>query len=677
MADRPTRLQRALRSPSIRSAIRLTLAMVVGNALLLAIFGETPPATQGSFAIVIFLLLLDYDGTARERFISYSIATALGAVIVTLGVLISPWPWLSVLVTIPMMFAFAFARVLRGFIARSTVGLPLAFFLPVMTGVPITDLGQTLAGWIIGCAIAITFAMLVLPRRRTGIIRRALAEWCLASADLVRSLAGGQAIDRARTALDAAYAAVHASMATGFDRPGAVSPRLRALLQLSNTATTATYVADTFQRAQGTPHPQVLAGPSEAALRSAASFVRLEQAQETTGLIEARNADLASARSWSIERLRTAGGRAAVAELSAHYPIRLASISATTVQWLAAASAGRRIPPPDIGFMQTSNPRDLIRSNLTAGSPWLRNAIRTALAAAIAVAIAKALGLQHGFWVVMATLSLIQTTFSGSSSGRRAWRDALGAVAGVIVGAIAVSVAPSEWIFVLGLAAAAFAVKTVPSRSPALVQFVFSIFVIANVTILTWPPSESTAEFRLIDVAIGSAVAIGLTFMIFPRGIDQLIERTLRQAVAASDRFINACRATLIDPEPDFDTVSDLRAQCARAVVAYSDALDAGYMSMEATDPRLPALRQSEALLRDCLIAGDAMVSLTRIGERPADVPGLAATLTDAPDEARIAEVADRERASIEAHPFALACTVWASWWLSYLARARQAAGLA
>ena len=677
MAGQPTRLHRLLESSSIRSAIRLTLALLVGNAMLLAIFGQTPPATQGSFAIVILLLLLDYDGAARERLIAYISATLIGTVIVVLGVLVSPWAWVAILATIPMMFAFAFARVLRGFIARSTVGLPLAFFLPVMTDVPISELGRTVAGWLVGCAIAIAFAMLVLPRRRTGIVRHALAGWCTASADLVHALAGSAQTDRARTALDDAYAAVHASMATGFDRPGAVSHRLRSLLQLSNTATTATYVADTFRRAERSPHAEILAGPSEAALRSAASFVRLEPAQEVTGLVDARAADIAAARIWSIERLRSTGGRAAVAELAAHYPIRLASISATTVQWLAAASAGRTIPPPDIGFMQTSSPGDLLRSNLTATSPWLRNAIRTALAAAVAVAIAKALGLQHGFWVVMATLSLIQTTFSSSSSGQRAWRDALGAVAGVVIGAIIVSVAPNAWVFTLLLAVAAFASKTVPTRSPALVQFVFSIFVIANVTILTWPPSESTAEFRLVDVAIGSLVAIGLTFMIFPRGIDQLIERSRRQALTAADLFIASCRGTLVDPVPDFDAVTRLRSDCVRTVVGYADALDAGYMSIEADDPRLPALRQTEALLRDSLIAGDAMVSLTRVGERPADVPGLAAALTDAPDDATIARVADAERASIEEHPLSLACTVWAGWWLSYLARARQLAGQA
>ena len=546
-----------------------------------------------------------------------------------------------------------------------------------MTGVPIAELARTVTGWLIGCLIAIVFAMTVLPRRRTGIVRRALADWCTASADLVQALGRGHAPDHARAALDEAFAGVHASMATGFDRPGAVSHRLRALLQLSNTATTATYVADTFRQAEHPPHPQILADPSEAALRTAASFVRLEPAHEVTGLVEARDADIAAARVWSMERLRTAGGRAAVAELAAHYPIRLASISATTVQWLAAASAGRVVPPPDIGFMQTSNPRDLVRSNLTSASPWLRNALRTALAAALAVAIAKALGLQHGFWVVMATLSLIQTTFSSSSSGSRAWRDALGAVAGVVVGAFVVSAAPEAWIFALLLAAAAFASKAIPARSPALVQFVFSIFVIANVTILTWPPTVATAEFRLIDVAIGSLVAIGLTFMIFPRGIDQLIERTRQQALAAADRFITACRGTLVDAHPDVDRAVRLRQECTRAVVSYSDALDAGYMSLPSADPRLPTLRMSEALMRDSLIAGDAMLSLTRFGERPADVPGLAATLTDTPDQAAMAAVADRERASIEAHPLALASTVWAGWWLTYLARARQLAGQA
>ena len=664
-------LRAALERPAIRSAIRITLAIVVGDILLLTTFGESSATTLGSFAIVILLLLLDFEGSARERFLSYLAASAIGAVVAAVGIVISPIPWLGIALTVPVMFAFAFARVLKGFIARSAVGLPLAFFLPILSDVRITEFWPMITGWLFGCTVATAFAMLVLPRHSSGLLRRALAAWCTASAELVSAMQHGSDLAAPQQALSDAYRQIRDLLTRGTARPGALSHRLRALLQLANVATTAEYVAREFRSGVGPRHPDLLAPPSIAAFTAAERFVSLDaRTAPVTDLVQTRAADVTAAATWAAASLEESGSIAAIGELRAHYPLRLASISATTTQWLAAASAGRTIAPPDIGFIQTTTPSELIRGNLTFTSPWFRNALRTAFAAAVAVAVADLLGLAHGFWVVMATLSLIQTTFSASTSNQRAWRDALGAVLAVVLGALLVYVAPSAWMFAVVLAASAFTAKVLPGNRPVLSQFVFSLFVIANVTLLTWPPSELTAEYRLIDVVIGSLVAIALTFVIFPRGVGRLIDETRGTASALVDRYVVACRRGLADPAPDLAGIAALRESCVRAIVRFTDAVDAGFMAQSGSSAEIASLEASEALMRDSLLAGDAMVSLTHLGERPADIPGLGATIGG--PAAAMAQVVDREKPEIVRHPLALVSAVWATWWLDYLASARR-----
>ena len=76
----------------------------------------------------------------------------------------------------------------------------------------------------------------------------------------------------------------------------------------------------------------------------------------------------------------------------------------------------------------------LVTRHATVRSVWFLNSLRGALALAAAVAVADVSGVQHAFWVVLGTLSVLRT--SAASTGATAWRALAGTVVGFVVGAV-------------------------------------------------------------------------------------------------------------------------------------------------------------------------------------------------------------------------------------------------
>ena len=124
------------RSHDWHAALRFALAMVVADALVWWIFGQGTAVVMGSFAVICLLYFLDYPGSTRDRLVGYAAAAGIGAVAVAAGTLLTQPLVVATIAAFAVTFAFSYARVLRGFVGRASVGLPGAFFLPVMADVP-------------------------------------------------------------------------------------------------------------------------------------------------------------------------------------------------------------------------------------------------------------------------------------------------------------------------------------------------------------------------------------------------------------------------------------------------------------------------------------------------------------------------------------------------------------
>ena len=663
---------RTPQNPFVRSGIRLAIGMTTVDLICVFVLDNGPAAHMASNAVMILLFFLDFEGGPRQRISAYGAASLVGLAALLIGVYAAPITWVAVIVTLPVSFAFAYARVLKGFIARCAVGLQLAYFLPAMLPANPADVWRYVGGWLLGCVIAVICAVVILPRMRLVFTRKALADWGQAAGTLTRHYATGNNNGEGRSALTSAFDEIQTMTVGSPTRPGALTHRLRALLQMVQYANSSTNLAITVKELNPDVHVTLLADASATTFDSCADILVNEAAQPASVDIDAlRDQDLLDAQQWCAKGL-DADTVKTLDELRAHYPVRLIAILAAVMQWLALRSRGIETTMPALGAVESSSPLELLRVNLRMSSPWFRNALRVSIAAAIAVGIAQAMGLKHGFWVVLATLSILQLSFTSPQTNRLALRMIAGNVAGITVGFIIIGLVPNQASFFVILAAGAFIVKYVQSRSLLISQFAFTPFAIVNLSLLTWPPSTDTVLNRITDVLVGLGVAIVLTFVMFPRGISSLITTTGAKAMTSMQGYLDSVLDALTGRTHGQD-IEIRRATAERDLMAYADTLDAAFMSVRRVDPWISSLEARQAWLQDALLAGDVMRQLAGHSDELVKVPEIIAALDlpsgDRLDRMREVVVKDHERLSL--HPHAFVSAVWSGWWLDFLDRTK------
>ena len=146
--------------------------------------------------------------------------------------------------------------------------------------------------------------------------------------------------------------------------------------------------------------------------------------------------------------------------------------------------------------------------------PRLRLAIQTTIAACLAYVIVDALGLPQGFWAVMTAILVTQANV-GASLGLAAERLG-GSLLGVIVGgAVAVSLADAQELKFAGLAVTVLVLGFFSARRPSL----RIACVTAAIVVLGDPrlgPPIASAENRMIEVVVGTIVALLTSLIVFP-----------------------------------------------------------------------------------------------------------------------------------------------------------------
>jgi uncharacterized membrane protein YccC len=162
-------------------------------------------------------------------------------------------------------------------------------------------------------------------------------------------------------------------------------------------------------------------------------------------------------------------------------------------------------------------------------SVWFRNSARSSIALALAVAVAYATGVQHGFWVILGTLSVLRTT--AASTGSTALRALAGTVAGFVVGALlllAIGTGPTAlWI---ALPFAVFVAAYAPGTTPFVVgQAAFTVTVVVIFNLLV-PAGWRVGLLRIEDVALGCAVSVVIGILFWPRGASALVGDDLADA---------------------------------------------------------------------------------------------------------------------------------------------------
>lgn len=501
--------------PRFEAAIRFALGILVVNTAALALFPTGPAPTFASFAVVSALYFLDYDGSFGERLRAYALSTLIGLIGIAIGLAVAGTLWAVCLAALLIGFCFAAARAFRGFIARSFIGAQLAFVLTVVTHDPRGSADELFIGWIFGSAIALGAALLLFPKQHSGQLRRALADWCRAAAELSRG--------SKRDALLQAWSELE-QIDRQHEIAGLWSKRTRALAEMVRAAEQATlYAAEHSIASNPSPANQALLSAAADGFDAAADIVLRKQPRSAPSLEAARQVHEAAILAESRGQSSAVTVDAAVAAL----PIRVLSLDADTLIRLSAISQGQAAPSDAaLNPAETTPAAERIRSVFRADSLWLFNGLRTGIALSAALAVALSMGLEHGVWVVMAALALINVSATTRGASSDALSTVLAVAAGVVISAGIIALHLPWAVALAVLAVTALAAKWLLPGKLFWAQLSYTPFAILNVAILSWPSPHGLDAVRIEDITIGVAVAVAATALAFPFGMRKLLERT-------------------------------------------------------------------------------------------------------------------------------------------------------
>ncbi|HZP27950.1 MAG TPA: FUSC family protein [Acidimicrobiia bacterium] len=548
---------------NLRKASRAALVATGLFALAVEVIGNAPLALFAAFGSFAALVFADFGGPLPRRFAAYLGLAGAGAVLVAVGTLLSNTTVAAAAVMLVVAFAAVFLAVLGGPWQAGRQAATLAFVLAVMVPAPAGQLGGRELGWLLGVIGAGVAAVLLWPARVRSRARRASAAAAVSVARLTRAVASGvDPADWARLRRDV-VAAIGDLQHRAVDvvyRPAGAAAHDRALsglvVGLLRCARFAVAMDPDYEYGSGS---QLLARAVADVLDASARMLDGDVTApiDLRALAGARRDQEALVERHAAERLaRGDDPKVIVAHLHGTFDLRGLAVAAALVGANTALLVGRAsavdlpaLDLPDLPLVDARShrreTRELLIANFDLRSARFDNAVRTAVGLAAAVVVAKILALDHAFWVVLGTLSVLRSGVLGTGV------SALEALAGTALGfAVATGVMNTVgtdrstlWIV---LPIAIF----LSAYTPGAVHFVigqasFTVFVVVLFNLLV-PQGWETGLVRLENIAIGVSVSILAGALLWPRGAARtacassaaLLVATGRHLQTGVDRYV-------------------------------------------------------------------------------------------------------------------------------------------
>jgi uncharacterized membrane protein YccC len=470
-------------------------------------------------------------------------------------------------------FGVMFAGVVSSVLAGATTALLLAFILPVSLPGPISSIPDRLAGWGLASGAALLAVALLWPAPARDPVRSAAIAGARAVAHRLRAqvayVVGGGADalaaerDAAIAQADGAVEALHAVFFATPYRPTGLSTAARTVVRLVDELRWLNAIV-----LQAAPHPhRGSLDPHVGAVKTAAASVLerggdlLDAPRRSPDALHAAMAELRE-RLSELERgatLKLPARAGTGAGVTAQQPMgdvvssldpafRAQELSfvvsqiATNVDWAAAAERrswleqllGRQ-PAGLAGPVSAAHER--AGAHVEQHSLWLQNSLRGAIGLGLAVLIANLTGVQHAFWVVLGTLSVLRS--SALSTGQNVLRGLLGTAVGFVVGAVLVALVGTNTtlLWLLLPPAVLFAGLAPAAISFAAGQAAFTLALLILFNILA-PEGWHIGLVRIEDVAIGSAVSLAVGLLLWPRGAGAALGKALAEAYADSADYL-------------------------------------------------------------------------------------------------------------------------------------------
>ncbi|MFH9727618.1 FUSC family protein [Streptomyces sp. NPDC017254] len=535
---------------ALRRSARVTLAGAAGFYLFLYGFDSSVAATYALFAAVAMAGLSHIPGTGRQRAATLVPVVPACWVLIAIGTYLSVRTWSAVLGMLVVGFTLAFMAVGGPRPSGAAPGLQLMYILPSFPPYVPESLGERLVGATVGLALLIVAEAFVLPDRARGVPYRELAA---RAADRAGRCA--DALVSAPYTLDDTARRVSRELSGGLrssrvpeaERPAGPGVRARGLAHTGLAARTLLGRLAALPPFSGDPAadragPEVLRAVRDASSETAARL----RGRESGGDARARLREARQALSRGPEPRDAPPGElrrhAAVLEVAdAALAMSTAAEIAVRGRAASAAAPGRfwyaRMRAPQLWWRRLSG-------HVGQRSVFFQNAVRIALALAAARTIAGLDTLPHGFWMLLATLTLTRTTARETRSTVRV------ALTGTLVGALVVAallalVGTDTAVYAAALPPLMLVAFTLgPVKGVGWAQAMFTM-VIALVFAQLAPATWRLAEFRLLDVIAGSAVGAVFGLLAWPRGAHDELRRSVATMLRTAAETVVATTAQL------------------------------------------------------------------------------------------------------------------------------------
>jgi len=576
---------------SLKSAARAAIVMPGVFAFADQVIGQPQTALFAAFGSFAMLVLASFSGPPRSRFIAYLSLGISGAVLTTLGTACSGNPWLAAGAMAVVGFLILFSGVINGYFAAGGTAAILVFVLSVCVPAPVSAIPLRLAGWGLAAGVGLLAVMLIWPPRERATLRADTAGCCLAMAAVADSLCGDGPPEAATlAAAGKSIGDLRGRLTATPHRPTGPTRPTAALAGLIDELG---WLFQSLEIMSRSPAGELCAAENTATIRAVATVLRacageldgrpdlsdrdragkqpvqrLERARETAAQLLARRvAELPHLpdeealqaqvdRGFRVHTISyTARQMAAYARAASPQPggppidgvpgpVEMAAASAITASADAGADpltgvvpASRRWP----GWVRSrlAGAEDFTVTHADYRSVWFRNSVRGAVGLAIAVFIAQKSGLQHSFWVVLGTLSVLRSNALGT--GWSVISALAGTAVGIVIGAAILIPLSGHNIVLWGILPVAVLLGAYAPRviSFAAGQAAFTVVVLVLFNIIQ-PTGWKVGILRIEDVAVGFAISLGVGLVFWPRGAAALLRQNLAAAYSRTSDYVAA-----------------------------------------------------------------------------------------------------------------------------------------
>ncbi|MFF3687949.1 FUSC family protein [Streptomyces sp. NPDC002187] len=539
------------RTAIVHRAVRVTVAASAGFYPFVYVVDRPETAIYALFGPVALGAMSQIPGSGRQRAAVMLRALPVGLLLVVLGTVLAVSTWAAVLGMLVVGFVLAFAAVAGPRAAGAAPGLQLCYILACFPPYAPQALGDRLTGITLGVLVLALCEVFLLPAPAAVPYRERLADAIATAA----SAAGDETAARPppeqaaiADQLRATGRNLRLSSLPPAERPAGPGRADRAL---AHAGTAARRLLDQLAHSgdlqpAGDPPPGSSAD-AEADAASAGLLARVSALCDAVAAALRTGKPLPAAglvaldtaiREFQAQRLAQASGpphrvpdgralRRQAAVLGTAVSVRTLYVS------VMVGLDGRRtdpIPPQELFWYADASAPALwwrrLAGNMTLRSVQFQNAVRIAVGLGAARLVAGSLDLEHGFWVLLAVLTLGRTTVWET------WSAVRSAVIGTLLGAVAAG----TLLFVAGQHTNAYAVLLAPGMLAAFAlgpllgiawaQALFTLVVAAAFAQLA-PASWQLAEIRIEDVVTGSAIGLLCGLLAWPAGARREVRRTM------------------------------------------------------------------------------------------------------------------------------------------------------